>query len=330
MPASMAAAVPAQPYCHPYRFSAGSLFDERLAPAFLKAQQQQLLLLQRGQQNSELPQPTQQQEQAAEAAPPAKRRRHASGSLAACKPAAAAAAAAAVAAQGQHHPINGEEGGSEEREGAEEEAALAAHLKELGPGFGRDDLLAGWLRQLLLSLRPTSAGGGADIDDGGACSDAATAAQPGAGAAPQQQEQQQQQAQRAQRAERVWELAERWSEVAAWRPRLAAACRAVGLPPPAHRHEWLPLATGWCVTFEVRVQEGVSSECGHVSMPGTASIPEMRSQRCGLATGVVSAGPRVRCPACPPAPFLCHSLHRWLHCRCQQPTAWPLPSPCFF
>lgn len=101
-----------------------------------------------------------------------------------------------------------------EAERAEREAAAEEHLSELTLGWAREGFLAPWLRRLLQQL----------AED------------------PRQQA----------LAERVWQLAQQWGDTAAWRPRVEAACATAGLPPPAQRHEWLPLATGWCVVFEVR------------------------------------------------------------------------------
>jgi hypothetical protein len=128
--------------------------------------------------------------------------------------------------------------------------AAQKHLAELELGFGRDSQLAPWLRLLLLEghgdeeagrhlggRRPCqeaghklgqatcAADGGSSADGHWACSDIAKVA---------------------------WQLAQEWTDLPAWRPRLAAACAAAGLPPPSRRHEWLPLATGTCVVFEVK------------------------------------------------------------------------------
>lgn len=100
----------------------------------------------------------------------------------------------------------------EAEEGAQEERRGAEeHLSELTLGFARDCFLAPWLRRLLQQPR--------EADPPGL-------------------------------AERVWRMALSWTELEAWKPRLEAACSAAGLAPPQHRHEWLPLATGWCVVFE--------------------------------------------------------------------------------
>lgn len=113
----------------------------------------------------------------------------------------------------------------EQDEVAEWQAAAKEHLQELSTGFSKGGLLAPWLRQLLRQLRP---GTGDDQ------------------AAQQKQQQQEQQS----LDSRVWQLAQEWTELSAWQPRVSAACAAAGLPPPRRRHEWLPLATGTCVVFE--------------------------------------------------------------------------------
>ena len=119
-------------------------------------------------------------------------------------------------AAGKENGSTADESAAEEAEEREEkQAAAEAHLAELTLGFARDSGLAPWLRRLLQLLE--------------------------ASAADEQQ----------QLAERVWQLATQYSELDAWRPRAEAACAAAGQAPPQRRHEWLPLATGWCVVFEV-------------------------------------------------------------------------------
>ena len=49
---------------------------------------------------------------------------------------------------------------------------------------------------------------------------------------------------------RLSQLAEKYTEVAGWRRRLAAACAAAGLPPPAPQ-EAFPLAGGEATVFQV-------------------------------------------------------------------------------
>jgi hypothetical protein len=125
---------------------------------------------------------------------------------------------------------DGGEGADEGAEAAAVEAeareAAAAHLAELELGFRRDSQLCPWLRRLLQQ-------------------EATAAAEPGPGGAAARQ---------SSLHEEVWQLVQQWTDVPAWRPRLAAACAAAGLPPPRCRHEWLPLATGWCIVFEVGAQ----------------------------------------------------------------------------
>lgn len=121
-----------------------------------------------------------------------------------------------------------------EAEEAEAAEAAVAHLAELELGFCKDSLLGPWLRLLLQQ----------EAEQG-----------PPPGQQPDSQ---------------VWQLAQQWTDVPAWRLSLEAACHAAGLPPPQHRHELLPLATGWCLVFEARLLLAFAHLlCPTVCLPAT-------------------------------------------------------------
>ncbi|KAL4420190.1 hypothetical protein ABPG77_011406 [Micractinium sp. CCAP 211/92] len=195
----------------------GSMFDPYLVPAYLQLRQAETGAGAEQQQNG------QERSANAQEGPPSKRRRQAPH------------AEPPQQHQGRHQqqeeqalPCEVDQGQNDEHgEAAERQTAANKHLRELSMGFSKGGLLAPWLRQLLRQLRP-----GTDDDQA---------------AQLQQQQQQQQQS----LDSRVWQLAQQWTELSAWQPRVSAACAAAGLPPPGRRHEWLPLTTGTCVVFEV-------------------------------------------------------------------------------
>ncbi len=226
------------------------MFDPLLVPAYLQQQAQQAQ------------QPSAPQEQQEEPAPPPAKRRRRERQRAQRSTAGRSAAGRSAAGQ-QAVSIPGADGqalnGASDEDRAADQAAAEDHLESLTLGFSRDAFLGPWLRGLLQQLGELQLPAAEGERQQGV--GAATLKQDApAGMRPQQQQQQQQgapaatqQEQEQERlAERVWQLAQQWSDVERWRPLLEQACLAAGLQAPGALHEWLPLATGWCVVFEVR------------------------------------------------------------------------------
>lgn len=236
------------------------MFDPYLAPAFLRLRQAELGegRARAGQRGAEHEKAETRRE-----GPPAKRQRQAPGTqrLSEELPPRQQQQQQQRQCQEADACAKSEEQGDEEA--AQRRAAAEEHLRELQLGFSKGGLLAPWLRQLLRELHV----GGLGEGQAAPLRQLKWPEQPQERLDTMQQEHKQQQHGQQQRqledeeqqhqspdeqclADRVWELAQQWTEVNAWQPRLEAACRAAGLPPPQQRHEWLPLATGTCVVFE--------------------------------------------------------------------------------
>lgn len=244
-PASHNAALHRQPckmHLRSHGPAAGSHFDPHLVPAYLSRQQQQQQQQERCQQErcQQNGQPQQQFEgggdisaskrryEPCDTRQQKKRQRATNGSLFGERPQDSEAAGQSRDDQSAEDGSGFERHGGEDEEEEEEEgqhreealaaaqAAAAQHLDELDLGFAKDCSLSPWLRLLLQRQEPSASG----------------------------------QPLRPSNAE-VWQLAQQWTDTPAWQPRLVAACRAAGLPEPQHPWEYLPLATGPCVVFEV-------------------------------------------------------------------------------
>ncbi|KAL4448536.1 hypothetical protein ABPG75_005755 [Micractinium tetrahymenae] len=252
-PANLEAAVQWQ------ALGAGSMFDPYLVPAYLRMRQAEA---EAGQQQGGL----QRKPTAGQEGPPAKRQRQERPAL--------------QAQQAQRHHASEQQqarAGADEAGGVEEDdeaagrrAAVEHHLRELSFGFSKGGLLAPWLRQLLQQLQPGTRGEQAAQQQ----QQQQQPQQPSGAVLLPQEEEEQQQHERQSLGDRVWQLALQWTELPVWRPRLEAACSAAGLAPPRRRREWLPLATGTCVVFEVA---GAILKFFHPEDPHSAAMAAMEA-----------------------------------------------------